>query len=191
MHPDRVEVMTENQVRPKLRVKRGFFRGGRKKVKVRRPPISREKILARNTAKIEKRYHVTPHLVSTLLLKNRGLINAVSRALKIPRQTLVRYIDKHEECLEALHTSRDAMGDVAEGKLFQAIEAGDVRCILYYLSTVHRQRGYGLRQEDVVNQSGGNGPVFVETVNIVGVPSGTYLPKEIAQRDNMVIENTG
>ena len=82
------------------------------------------------------------------------------------------------------------MGDKAERKLFEAIEAGDVRCILFYLSTVHRHRGYAHAAEDQsAADSNGRGPVFVETVNIVGIPSGTFLPKEIAAKDNMVIEN--
>jgi hypothetical protein len=172
---------------PKLKVKPGYLRNGKRKL----PPPKKtpEQIHEQNLAKLEKRHNITPHLVSTMILKQRGTLTNVARALKIPRATLQRYIDKHAECLYALDHAREAMGDKAEMKLFEAIDAGDTKCILFYLSTVHRHRGYSLRPDLEPENNGGRGPVYVETVNIVGVPSGTYLPKEIAQKDNMVIEN--
>jgi len=180
--------MPEKPARQKARIKPGYKRNGEKKTPP--PPKTRDEILAKNVQKVEQRHDITPQKVNAMIAKERGLLTQVCRSLKIPRSTLIRYIDKHEECIEALEHARDAMGDVAERKLFEAIEAGDVRCILYYLSTVHRQRGYGMRQEDAAeHNAAGRGPIFVETVNIVGVPSGTFLPKEIAQRDNMVVEN--
>jgi hypothetical protein len=175
--------------RPKARVKPGYTRDGQKKV----PPPKKtlEEIQAANLAKIEQRHGLTPSLVATLILKHRGLLTSVCRSLKVPRATMNRYVAKHEECMEAMEHARDAMGDVAEKKLFELIDAGDVRCVLFYLSTVHRHRGYAMRpgEEGAGGDNNGRGPVFVETVNIVGIPSGTFLPKEVAQRDNMVIEN--
>jgi hypothetical protein len=125
-----------------------------------------------------------------MILKQRGLLTQVCRSLKVPRETLRRYIDKHQECVDAMENAVSAMGDKAESKLFEAIDAGDVRCILFYLTTVHKHRGYAMRPGDEsAAENGSRGPVFVETVNIVGIPSGTFLPKEIAQKDNMVIDN--
>jgi len=173
--------------RPKARVKPGYTRDGRKKV----PPPKKtlEEIQAANLAKVEARHGLTPSLVATMILKQRGLLTQVCRSLKVPRATMNRYIAKHEECMQAMEHARDAMGDTAEKKLFELIDAGDVRCVLFYLSTVHRHRGYALRPgEEGAGETNGRGPVFVETVNIVGIPSGTFLPKEIAQRDNMIIE---
>lgn len=173
--------------RPKARVKPGYTRDGRKKT----PPPKKtlEEKQAQNLAKVEARHGITPSLVALMILKQRGLLTQVCRSLKIPRATLNRYIQKHEECVEAMEHARDAMGDAAEKKLFELIDAGDVRCVLFYLSTVHRHRGYALRPEDQQQDNAGRGPVFVETVNIVGIPSGTFLPKDVAARDNMVIEN--
>jgi len=179
--------MAKNPLRPKARIKPGFKRNGEKKTPP--PPKTRAEILARNVQKVEQRHDITPQKVNAMIAKERGLLTQVCRSLKIPRTTLTRYIEKHEECLDALETARDAMGDLAERKLYEAIEAGDVRCILFYLSTVQRHRGYSLRPEDQTADNSGRGPVFVDTVNIIGVPSGTFLPKEIAQKDNMVIDN--
>jgi len=180
--------MPQKPSRIRAKIKPGYKRNGERKSGP--PPQTAEERMARAVAKVEARHHITPSLVATMLLKHRGLLNGVARALKIPRATLTRYIDKHDDCLLALHSARDAMGDVAEAKLFQAIDAGDVRCILYYLSTVHRARGYGLRQDDTSLDTA-RGPVCVDTVNIVGIPSSTFLPKEIAAKDNMVVENNG
>jgi hypothetical protein len=174
--------MPKNPDRPKIKYKRV----GRKPPPPKKTP---EEIAARAQAKLEARYHISPTVVCDAIVRERGLLRGVCRMLKMPRTTLVRYIDKHEVCMQALHVARDDMGDVAEKKLYELIEAGDVRCILYYLSTVHRSRGYGLRTDEDPTANNGRGAVFVETVNIVGVPSGTFLPKEIAAKDDMVIDN--
>jgi hypothetical protein len=173
--------MPKNPNRPKIKYKKV----GRKPKPPNKTP---EEIAQGRLKKLETRLNITPQRVSSLIHKERGLLTYVCRALKIPRSTLLRYIDKHDLCVEALDQARNAMGDKAEQKLFELIEAGDVRCILYYLSTVHRHRGYGMNNSDAA-ENNNSGPVFVETVNIVGIPSGTFLPKEIASQDNMVIDN--
>jgi hypothetical protein len=168
--------MPKNPDRPKIKYK------PIKKPKLPPARIPPEEIRAARLAKSERKYKLTPGKVCTTILKERGLLTQVCRLLKTPRNTLVRYIERTPECVEALEHARSAMGDKAEAKLFELIEAGDVRCILYYLSTVHRARGYGLDRNGNGTNGGDNGgggtPVFVETVNIVGIPSGTFLPKE-------------
>jgi hypothetical protein len=178
--------MPKNPDRPKLKRKKKIGRGpGRPP----RAPLTADGAVQRAVAKVETRHHISPKVVSEALLKSHGLLKMAAHALDMPRATLVRYIDRHEVCMETLHAAREGMGDVAEAKLFELIEEGDVRCILYYLSTVHRGRGYGTRNEEDPAGSNGRGPVFVETVNIVGVPSGTFLPKDVATKDSMVIDN--
>jgi hypothetical protein len=179
--------MPKNPDRPKIKFKRVGIKA--RKPKRKKTP---EQLAEKRLAKLERRYHLTPSKVAVLILKERGLLTYVCRALKMPRTTLVHYIERYPECIEALDHARNAMGDKAEQKLYELIDAGDVRCILYYLSTVQRHRGYGLNANAINSESGGNDnrQVFVETVNIVGVPPGTYLPKEIAAPDNSaVIDN--
>ena len=170
--------------RPKLK---------RKHVKKPKPPLlTPDELAARRMAMTERRHKITPQKVNTAIINARGLLTDVCRKLKIPRSTLLRYIEKHDVCIETLGQARDEMGDIAEKKLFELIERGDVRCLLYYLSTVHRHRGYGLNNSDAPENNQGRGPVFVETVNIVGVPPGTYLPPpppDQARDDSMVVEH--
>lgn len=156
-----------NKPRPKIRYK-----------PIRKPPPSREEREGHNVARLEKRYDLTPAKVTKLILVERGLLINVCRSLKVPRAALNRYIKQHAECAEAMIQAKEAQGDKAEKKLFELIDAGDVRCILYYLSTVHRNRGYGMNGRPGPIDSGGDHQVFIETVNVVGVPSGTFLPKE-------------
>ena len=174
--------MPKKPTRPKIKYKKV----GRKP----KPPLMTEDEKAAARLKLtEKRFNLNPQKVVRELVKEHGLIARVCKNLKLTRPTLLLYIEKNPICVEALLTARENMGDVAEKKLYELIEAGDVRCILYYLSTVHRNRGYGLRQNEDPAALGHSGPVIIETVNIVGIPSGTFLPKEVAAKDSMVIEH--
>jgi hypothetical protein len=191
--PDRVE-----STRPKIKFKRKppfpVNRGNpaltKKEKEVRAVQRRKAQRPAREIAKTEKRYDISVEIVNEAIIAERGLITGVAKRLEMSRTSLLRYIEKHPVCLETLGHARDEMGDKAENKLFEAIEKGDVRCLLYYLSTVHRHRGYGLNNSDIPATLDQRGPVYVETVNIVGVPSGTFLPPESIKPDNMVIEST-
>lgn len=161
--------------RPRVKYRPGYDRNGKIPAPPKKTP---EQVAAVKIERLEIRHGISPNLVRMLILKQRGLLTNVCRALKISRFVLTKYIASHPECVEALEHARDAMGDVAESKLFEQIEAGDVRCILFYLSTVQRGRGYAVRPDDFSIDGSSRNSVHVETVNIVGVPSGTFLPKE-------------
>lgn len=135
-----------------------------------------QKAKRKATRFIEKKYGLTPEKLIPVIFREHGLISNISKHFKIPQTTLGRYLKNEEACGQAVLDAREAMGDAAEKKLFELIKEGDVRCILYYLSTVHRARGYGLRASDDPF-SANTQPVYVETVNVVAVPSGQFLPK--------------
>lgn len=169
--------------RPKIKYKPGYTppRPGR--------PWPKRTRAEKNQKRTEKKFGITPDAVSAAIIKHKGLLSEAVEALNVPREVLVRYIKKNPNCLEALATARDHMGDIAEGRLFANIENGDIRCLLYYLSTVQRHRGYGQSNADAPENAMRNSPVFVETVNIIGVPSGTFLPPESVSRETLVIEH--
>jgi len=171
--------MPKNPERPKIK----FKRVGKKPPPPRK---TKEQIAAKALARTEARLDLTPAKLNAVIAKEHGLLTQICRTLKVARTTMQRYIEKHPECQEALQHARDAMGDVAEHKLFDLIKQGDVRCLLFYLSTAQKHRGYamGAGTNQAVDPDGGHGPVYVETVNIVGVPSGTFLPREATVIDN-------
>lgn len=123
---------------------------------------------------IAKRFKFTERVLVQAIIKCDGSLIEVARRFKIPRTTLLRYVENNKLCQMALDDAREGMGDEAETKLRQLIREGDVRCLLYYLSTVHRHRGYGLNASD--SPGGGSSPTFVADITIIGVPSGTFLP---------------
>lgn len=135
-----------------------------------------------SAANIEHDYKITPKMVCVLVRREHGLMTNVAKALKVPYTTMLRYAKQRPEVQDAVTTAREAMGDVAEKKLFELIRAGDVRCLLYYLSTVHRGRGYGLRPGEGPFDPDGAGKrsMHVDTINIISVPSGKFLsePKQ-------------
>jgi hypothetical protein len=161
--------------RPKIKFKRV--------AKPKPPPMTAEERAAFHLEKTEARYGINPSTVNAVIMASHGLLTVAAEKLKMSRDALSNYIDKNPACAESLEQARAVMGDVAEGKLFELIKNGDVRCILYYLSTVQRHRGYGQNTADAAENNTGRGPVYV---NIVGVPSGTFLPKV----DNKTIEHT-
>ena len=163
--------MPKNPDRPKIKYKH-----------VKKPPPPKktpEELAAQKLVATEERLDISPQKVIAALGKAHGLLNEVAKRLNVPRTTLVRYIDKHPQCVEALNAARETMGDIAEDELLEKVKAGDLRAIIYYLSTVHGQsRNYRPITSNTAADNDRWSQVFVETVNIVGIPRGTFLPKK-------------
>ena len=75
----------------------------------------------------------------------------------------------------ALKELREALGDLAERKLYDLIEAGDFRAITYYLSTMGKSRGYTVTFAGTALDASTNNTAMLVEVNIVAVPSGHFL----------------
>jgi hypothetical protein len=80
--------------------------------------------------------------------------------------------------MQVMKEARDGLGDLAEKKLYDLIEAGDYRAIVFYLSTMCRDRGYTLPKGAALESNVTNNNLIVDTVNIVSVPSGRFLTAE-------------
>ena len=78
---------------------------------------------------------------------SRGLIAAAARKLGVSRRTIYNRMEKSEDIREAVDEARDFTMDVAEAKLFQAIEAGESWAVQFYLKTQGKVRGYAERRE--------------------------------------------
>ncbi len=121
---------------------------------------------------VKARQSLTQEAVIEAITNERGMILHAANALGVSRKILREYIADHAACADAHKEAREAMGDTAERKLYDMIDAGDVRCIMYYLSTVHRDRGYGMKGHESLPN---NNQTYVSTVNIVAIPSGQFL----------------
>ena len=143
--------------------------------------------------------HLSTHLpglgydqkaVIAVIHKERGLLNEIAISLGTSRRRVREYIMRNNEVAAALKEAREAMGDFAEKKLYELIEAGDVRCITYYLSTVHKARGYGIKKGDGLDPLT-PAPTHVQTINILSIPNGQFVSKgdieQLALEKGMVL----
>ena len=67
--------------------------------------------------------------------------------LGVARSTVSRYCERYAACREARDQARETVSDIAEATLEDQVIAGDLRAVIFYLSTRARDRGYGNRTE--------------------------------------------
>lgn len=105
-------------------------------------PGPRRKIPEEN--KVKKRF-------VEAIKKHHGLLTVACKAVGICYDTYRKWYRLDEEFHKnvniALHQSREKTTDLAEGKLFQAIDKGEMTGIIFYLKTKGKERGYIERQE--------------------------------------------
>lgn len=75
-------------------------------------------------------------------LKNTTNISATCKALGISRQTWYNYIDDNPSFGVMLSDAEESLLDLSESKLFQHINEGDKTCLIFYLKTKGKNRGY-------------------------------------------------
>jgi hypothetical protein len=124
---------------------------------------------------------LTPDGVVEVLRKEHGSLFHTALTLGITRSRLQVYMEKHTSCMTAWKEAHETLGDIAERKLHELIMAGDVRCILWYLTTKHAQRGYGKVDGMLEQPFTEQRRMHVSTVNIISIPSGHYLSREQAR----------
>jgi hypothetical protein len=91
------------------------------------------------------------------LTETRGLVTLAAHRLGCAPNTINAYCLRYPKVRAARDTARERQLDVAEAKLFQAIDRGELPAIMFLLRTLGRSRGYGDRLEvdatvDVLSQ---------------------------------------
>ena len=87
---------------------------------------------------------LTSDQVAEAITAMHGLMGPTAEQLGVTRTVLRHFVQRHPTCARALKDARDALGDLAEQRLFDQIEAGELRAITFYLSTMCKDRGYAL-----------------------------------------------
>ena len=95
------------------------------------------------------------------LEESRGLISPAARILGCSRDTVRSYMKEYAEVALAERDAREATTDVAERKLYQAIENGEAWAICFYLKCQGKQRGYVEKAE--ISGPGGK-PISIKLV---------------------------
>lgn len=98
--------------------------------------------------------------IEAALRRTKGMIYLAARELQCQPSTIYRRLARSPELKELHEALHGEVGDVAELKLYQSIQDGDLRAIAFYLRTKGKHRGYVERQE-VSGPDGG--AIAVET----------------------------
>ena len=85
--------------------------------------------------------------VCKALTKHRGLVRYAAPELKISAKVLYEYINRSEKIAAAKELARDGGLDIAEKKLFDQIDEGNMTAIIFYLKCQGKGRGYIERTE--------------------------------------------
>ena len=85
--------------------------------------------------------------IKSELKKNGGLITDTACALGISRQSLYERLKKDADLQRAKKSAEETVNDLAERKLFKAIDAGQPWAVQFYLKTKAKHRGYSEKIE--------------------------------------------
>ena len=92
--------------------------------------------------------------VAQAIIDSDGILAAAARKLGCARKTVYSYIEKYAKVKEAYEEASETVLDLAEGKLIDAVEQGQLPAIMFVLKTKGKHRGYVERQE--VTGAGGD-----------------------------------
>lgn len=85
----------------------------------------------------------TTQQVIAALHSTRGMVYLAAKQLKCDPDTVMNYCRRHPSVEAAKSAARGELLDVAELKLWAAIQQGEAWAIAFALKTLGRSRGYG------------------------------------------------
>jgi hypothetical protein len=89
----------------------------------------------------------TVQQVTLAIRRNKGLLTYAAEQLGCAEETIYNYMRRYPSVTAAVKRERERTKDIAELKLFEAIQAGEPWAIQFYLKTQGKTRGYVERQE--------------------------------------------
>jgi len=99
-----------------------------------------------NNSISKKREHTCTKIIAALK-ETKGLLTLAARKAGVSYSTVNRYANDFPSVRQAVEEAKESMTDFAEGKLFQAINEGNMTAVIFYLKTKGKARGYVERQE--------------------------------------------
>ena len=81
------------------------------------------------------------------LESNLGHITDACKSANIHRQTYYMWIEKDKDFKQSCDDVQETFLDLAESKLLEKIKEGDNTCIIFFLKTRGKKRGYIEKQE--------------------------------------------
>ena len=96
--------------------------------------------------KTRKPRHTDAQVVAALQ-QSGGIMAHAARKLGLDRSTLHTRIHNNQSLMDAMAEAKETNLDVAETKLMQAINKGELAAVFFYLKTQGKKRGYIERHE--------------------------------------------
>ena len=97
-------------------------------------------------SKSPKREQTAARIIKAITESN-GLLTLTAKKAGLGYTTVWRYTQDFPSVKQAVVEAKERMLDFAEGKLYEKIRGGDNACIIFYLKTQGKGRGYIERQE--------------------------------------------
>lgn len=104
--------------------------------------------------------------VRLAIANSRGNKMVIAERLGCARQTVDNLLMRYPELLPELEQERETILDTAENKLYDLVNAGEIRAILFVLETLGKNRGWAKRTE-VTGANGGALQLSNETLMLV------------------------
>jgi hypothetical protein len=117
---------------------------------------------------------LTADEVAKAVYEAKGLASIAAKRLGCDPKTVRNFAQRYPTVRDAIVQAREDLKDFAESKLLQAIDAGEIVPILFYLKTQAKDRGYVERSE-VTGADGG--PLHIIEVEL-GKPAGSAASTE-------------
>jgi excisionase family DNA binding protein len=99
------------------------------------------------TRKPGRKPKFTAEEVAEAVKRAKGFLTVAAQILGCHYRTILNYAQRYKIVREALDEARQQVLDVAEAKLLEQVQAGDLRAIMFYLRTFGKTRGYIERLE--------------------------------------------
>jgi len=113
---------------------------------------------------LSKKRELTCQRIIQSLHETKGLLTLAAHKAGVSYTTVKRYAAEFPSVAEAVLEAKESMLDFAEAKLYEKIKGGDNACIIFYLKTQGKARGFIERQE-ISGEGGGAIPVRIEYVS--------------------------
>lgn len=130
--------------------------------------------MAHTKKKEQKRTEITKSTLLQHLEQNVGNVTLACHMAKCSRSTFYRYYNSDEDFKKSVDDITEIAIDICEAELWKQIKEGNVPCILFYLKTKGKSRGYVERQE--LTGQDGKPITWSETK--------TYIGNEVVNKTN-------
>ena len=96
--------------------------------------------------------HITVAEYEAAITASHGLLAGAARRLGCSRTAVDKAVKRHPTLQHAVDAARAEILDLAESRLYEAINAGHKPTITFFLSTIGKDRGYVTRTESAEYQ---------------------------------------